>query len=173
MNFRWLPCVVFCLCVLGFIGCLFGTASQLPERLASHFGANGQADGWMSRSGYLTFIAAIGLALPLLIAGVFYAMRFFPDRAFNLPHREYWLAPERRLETCNFFFRCGFWYASMMVAFLTSLHVLTIQANRQGPEAAALSLPLLACVAGCFLVGTLVWVILLILHFYRQPDKSC
>jgi hypothetical protein len=52
MKTSRIPLIVFVLCCLGYLGFLTWTAPLLPERLASHFGASGQADGWMPHSFY-------------------------------------------------------------------------------------------------------------------------
>jgi hypothetical protein len=54
----------------------------------------------------------------------------------------------------------------MLVAFFAGLHFLTVQANAQQP-AANLSMPALFAMTGCFLLGTLVWVLSMIRHFNK------
>ena len=68
----------------------------LPDRMASHFGADGFPNGWMPKrdfvwsfAGFLLFIEAITMG-----AGAF--MDRFPTETINLPNKTYWLAPERR-----------------------------------------------------------------------------
>lgn len=52
---------------LGVAVLLLVTSGALPERVASHFGPGGKADGWMSRNGYLMFMLAFGVVLPWLM----------------------------------------------------------------------------------------------------------
>ena len=56
--------------VAAYVGALAWAMTQLPARIASHFGADGRADGWSTRSGYLAFGVGVGLlvivGLPLL-----------------------------------------------------------------------------------------------------------
>ena len=40
------------------------TTDQLPAQIASHFSAGGAANGWMSRSGYLTFMLVFAVVIP-------------------------------------------------------------------------------------------------------------
>jgi cytochrome bd-type quinol oxidase subunit 2 len=94
-------------------------------------------------------------------------MRFFPNSAFNLSHRDYWLATERRDATFAYLFRHSFWLASMILGFLAGLHGLTIQANRQGGALAHLSTPMTLAVAGCLVVGVVVWIVCLYRHFKK------
>jgi uncharacterized membrane protein len=71
----------------------------MPARMASHFDGRGVANGWMSRDGFvavyvfvLALMAAMFFALPKALAKL-------PPSMINLPHRDYWLAPERRAKT--------------------------------------------------------------------------
>jgi len=49
-------------------GVMYGLAwDQMPARLATHFGLNGQPSGWMSRAGSLTF--SLGLAALFAVIG--------------------------------------------------------------------------------------------------------
>ena len=43
------------------------TTDHLPAQIASHFGAGGVPNGWMSRSFYLLFMLAFAVILPLVI----------------------------------------------------------------------------------------------------------
>jgi uncharacterized membrane protein len=44
---------------------VMSTVSELPPTVASHFDAAGQANAFMSRSGYTQFILCLTLGLPL------------------------------------------------------------------------------------------------------------
>ena len=50
---------LFPLALLGVLAYVVTTSASLPERVASHFGANGVANGYMSRDGYRTFILCV------------------------------------------------------------------------------------------------------------------
>ena len=71
-------------------------APGMPDRVATHFDGAGNPNGWMSRAGMagfqLTILAVMGgtfLGLPVLLNRL-------PTTMINIPHREYWLSPERR-----------------------------------------------------------------------------
>jgi hypothetical protein len=115
---------------LCFVGYLIFSTWQLPERVATHFNAGGQPDGWMSRFSHLLIMAVFGFAFPLFFVGLFFGLRFVPD-ALNVSNRDYWLAPERRIETFDYLFRQGLWRACMAVCFVTGLHYMIIHANFQ------------------------------------------
>jgi uncharacterized membrane protein len=96
MNSRFIPAALLALLITGYLTFVSGSTSLLPERVASHFGANGEANGWMSRSGYLWFVAGMGVGLPLFIIGLSFLSKFFPISMVNVPNKEFWLAPGRR-----------------------------------------------------------------------------
>jgi serine/threonine-protein kinase len=166
MKKSYLPALVFGIIYLCFLAFVFGSAGQLPPRVATHFNFAGQPDGWMTRTSYLVFLAISGSLSSMFLIGLFFSMRFFPKGAFNLSRRDYWLAPERRAETFAYLYGQAFWLASMTIVFLAGLHGLTIQANRQG-ALVHLSTPMAFAVAGCFVVGVIVWVICLYRHFEK------
>jgi uncharacterized membrane protein len=75
---------------------------RLPDRVASHFGPAGEADGWMDKQG----LAIVSILSPIALAGIMIgvqALIIFMDRIpgsmINMPNKKYWLAPERRAET--------------------------------------------------------------------------
>lgn len=148
-----------------FVGYVFATTSQLPERVATHFDSSGQPNGWMTRSGHLLFTLGFGFVFPLFVVAICSLFRFMPDDLFNLPDRDYWLAPERRAATCAYFRDQSLWFACMAVVFVTGIHHLILRANSQTPP--VLSMPLLLGLAGCFLAGVAVWAITLLRHFKR------
>jgi uncharacterized membrane protein len=151
-----------------FVGSLVYAAGELPARVASHFDLNGRPNGWMSREADLLFMGLIGIGLPLFIIAVSYATGFVPKSLVNLPYREYWLAPERRKETAAYVGGRAVWMACMMLAFLTLVHLLVVEAN--GKSAPHLSGPLILSLAGIFLIGTGVWVWRLYQHFNKVPE---
>ena len=75
---------------------------QLPDTVASHFSASGEADGWMSRGGFIIFYAALMVFLYGTFVGTGYLMRVLPDSYINVPNKNYWLAPVRREESKRF-----------------------------------------------------------------------
>jgi uncharacterized membrane protein len=71
---------------------------RLPDTMASHFDGWGVANAWSSPAGFFSVVLLV-VALNLLL---FVAMPrlIVADRLrVNVPHRDYWLAPERRRQT--------------------------------------------------------------------------
>jgi hypothetical protein len=75
------------------------TGLTLPNLVASHFGAEGAANGFMPRSFYIGFMLVVIIGLPALLVVVTWFALGSSSARINLPNRDYWLAPERRTET--------------------------------------------------------------------------
>ena len=78
------------------VATLVGVVFQLPDKIATHFGPSGAADGWGTRAGYVAFdvilSAALVLGLPMLVTLIVAGSGV----GLNIPHKEYWLRPENR-----------------------------------------------------------------------------
>lgn len=138
-----------------------GSVAWLPERVASHFGARGLADGWMSRGGYVLTMVLMQTAFLAVFLGSHRLVFAVSPRWVNLPHKDYWLQPERRAVTQAML---ATWLARMGAGFfllmaLTSL--LTVQANLSEP--ARLDMPLFWAALGLFTAYTVGWCV----GFYR------
>jgi hypothetical protein len=127
------PTLLLSVLYAAFFVLLVRDAGRMPERVATHFDWRGQPNGWMSSQGYLAFMAVFGLVFPLVPAGLCLLLRFLPDSLINVPHREYWLAPERRGETAGYLIRHMLRLSSMMSALTIVLHQVTFEANQQVP----------------------------------------
>ena len=157
------PALVLGLLYVCFFGYLDYSRSHLPIRVATHFDAHGQPNGWMSRDSLLRFMTVFGLAFPLLVPGLSYASRLFPDRFQNIPHRDYWFSPARRAETLAFLFRHSLWFASIALCFVMGIHFSIIYAN--GLEEPHLPTLLVLVLAGGFCAGTVIWGLSMWRHF--------
>jgi uncharacterized membrane protein len=72
---------------------------KLPDVVPSHFDAEGNPDGEITKSAYYLLIGLVhaitAFGFPLLILG----MKRMPVSLINIPNKDYWLAPERRDQT--------------------------------------------------------------------------
>lgn len=134
---------------------------HLPERPATHFGPGGAANGWMSRTGYLAFLAAVPL---VLAAGLWWLPRL-PPRLIRLPNHAHWLAPSRREETIRRLRGHLLEFSALLTVFLAVLHGLTLHANRRVPPRLAEEALLAAVLV--FLAGLGVWYRRLTVRFAR------
>ncbi len=165
MRNRWLAIILLGALLVAFLGFVNGTAPLLPDKVASHFNAQGRADGWMSKSGYLTSVSLMGLALPLFIMALSYATRFIPDWAVNLPNKDYWLAPVRRTETARRLLSYSAWLGCALVCLFGIMHALTIKANRAAEPALDSTVFMIALIS--FLAAVALWVF----GLYRQFSR--
>jgi len=105
---------------------------------------------------------------PLVPAALCLLVRLLPDSLINLPHREYWLAPERRDETAGYLVGHMLWLSCMMSGLTIVLHQMTVEANLQAPP--QLSNTTWGYMA-MFLVGLFLWIFMLVRHF-RLPKAG-
>jgi uncharacterized membrane protein len=145
---------------------VWGTSDALPQLMASHFSPQGDADGFMPRSGYVVFIIVLLLGIPLLLAFLPFALARMDVKNINLPNGHYWLAPERREETFAFLRLHFISFASVLVVFLTYVHWLVVQANKHQPP--QLSTPAIITGLVVFTAALVVWLIIL----YRRFSKG-
>ncbi|MBC8138415.1 MAG: DUF1648 domain-containing protein [Fibrella sp.] len=149
---------VFLVGIIVSVGQILMLGPLLPERVASHFGANGVADGFMSREMFLLFqwaitgfIAALFIGLPLLI-------HITPEDAINLPNKRYWLAPERRDSTFSYLADRFFAFGAATLALLVSVLQLVYEANMRG----ALTIGGLTWIyLAIYLLYTVIWTVTL------------
>jgi hypothetical protein len=147
-----------------FVAYVVRSSAGLPPRVATHFNAGGRADGWMSRSAHVGWMAVAGLVVPLIVVGVMFAARFVSDDFVNVPNREYWLADGRRRETFDFLLRQAIWLGCWLVGLFIALQYLVVKANAALPAATG---GRLGWLVGGFVVGVGVWVVRLVWHFGR------
>ena len=129
---RW-PLFAFIASLIVMAICLAWSMGQLPPVVASHFNARGVPNDWTSREAYLMLMTAIGFGLPVVMVVIFYCIRWLPPSLVNMPHRDYWLAPERRTQTAASLLNFGLWFAGLETLFLAAIHVLVVLANRGQP----------------------------------------
>ena len=162
------PTLVLVLLYACFLAFWAWSEPHLPDRVATHFNFSGQPDGWMSRSASQAFTLVFGLAFPLFIVVLCFIARFLPVGAINVPNREYWLAPERRKETLAYLLRHSLWFACLAVCLVMGMQYLVVKANQQTPP--HMDTSFLLGLAGLFLTGVAVWVLVLFRHFRRRGD---
>ncbi|HVT72708.1 MAG TPA: DUF1648 domain-containing protein [Lacunisphaera sp.] len=73
--------------------------SRLPPRVAIHFNATGRPDAWAPPEVQTTLHIGTVLFMAALIEGLVLIQTHLPVKLVNLPHRDYWLAPERAAAT--------------------------------------------------------------------------
>jgi len=146
---------------------VLSTSAGLPEQVATHFGPGGQANGWMSRDGYRLLALALVLGLPLTMLGVTVWAPRLSGSFVKLPHREYWLAPERLEATRATLRAFGAAMAVLGALFAIGLHAAVLAANATSPPRLD-EAPFLAGI-GAFVAATVALVVAMNVRFRRLP----
>ncbi len=105
--------------------------ADLPPVVASHFGVDGQPNGFMNKQVFLFFgLLPLGIAalVGLIVPSVTRAM---PVNLVNLPNREYWLAPERKEVALGYLGSYLEWLSAGMVVFFLFVYELVFRANAE------------------------------------------
>jgi len=141
---------------------------QMPQRMASHFAADGRVNGWQSREAFFVLMILVSASSVVVC---FLAPRQIAARSnarINLPHRDYWLAPGRREQTMRFISATMAWFACGILFVLISGTFLALQANL-APDHRFNSEAMLV-VLGAFLLGLLGLLVRLVRHFQKVPS---
>ena len=151
--------------------CLFELArlwSITPETMAAHFNIQGSPDRFVTKAEFFRFQVQTLLVVILVSLPFQFLFLVLPPGMINMPHREYWLAPERRAATVGRLNAFG--------AILFGIILLAIQAGFEISAYANLKTPivfnttLMSAVMAASLVLAGVMLVLLALSF-RLPQK--
>lgn len=159
------PYAVFAALLVTATVVLLATAAAVPDRIPTHFGSGGAPNAWMTRGGYTWFMLAFLVVLPLLVTT---AIGFLPrlvPRLVNLPHRDHWLAPERRDESLAFLGRHACRLGSLMVLMGLGTHLLILRASAASPP--RLEEGLFLGLLGAFAIALIAWLVAIYRRFPR------
>ena len=146
-------------------------AGQLPDEVASHFGANGRADGSMSRTAFLVFFVALQFGLALMMVGIGFLMSKLPPSLLNIPNKEYWLHEDRKDATIAFNQSVLNWIAAATAIFMVVVFQMTIQANI-GNADRSLNMPVVVVALVLYLCLVMGLSILIFARFSNVPAKN-
>lgn len=152
---------------LGFIEGLF-FYSLLPDRMAIHFNAFGQADGWGYKRQFFIFYGAIAAVMSLLFWGLPLLIRLVPEALINLPNKDYWLAPERKKQTLDRLSDQMLFTGCMALLLLDGILFLVIKTNLSATP--VLQAEWMWGLIVAFIASNVVWTVNLIRSF-RRPAK--
>ena len=140
---------------------------QMPDPMAAHFDGSGQPNGWQSREGFFLLTGAMVLLVVVMFAGTGLLFRSLPTSLFNLPNRDYWLAPERRDSTIAFMARQMDWFGVGTLVLLAAVVWMAMEANL-GPDP-MLDSSTMWWLLGIYLVFTTLWLVHFVLKFRAAP----
>lgn len=86
------------LCVLCFIQAAY-YYPLLPETVPSHFGSSGLPDAWSPKNFFVIFYLIVIAVCSVIFLSLSFGLSRIPVSLINLPHKEFWLAPERKEKT--------------------------------------------------------------------------
>ncbi len=141
----------------------------LPERMASHFDGSGRPNGFQSRDAFFALSAGMLVMTVVLFGGLGSLFRRIPSKWFNLPNRDYWLAPERREETIESMSSQLEWLGAASLA----LYIFVIQrvADTNRTAEPRLDSGSMFLVLGLCLAFTTIWIVRFLLRFRKpRPD---
>lgn len=133
---------------------------NLPEKMASHFNASGEPDGFMSKQGYFGLLGGILGLLILEFTFLPWIIGKMPKQLINMPNKEFWFAEERRAETLNIIRQYFEVFSAALLALFIGINQLAIRANLTGENLSSQSWLIL----GAFLIFVIGWLI----KFYRR-----
>jgi uncharacterized membrane protein len=159
-----LPALALALALIVAATTIVATMGLLPPVVPSHFGLDGRADRWSARDLYAVTMLAMAIGLPLVIAGSMRSLRSMPSQWINLPHRDYWLAPERRERTYATLRAFGCSVGAWLALFMTGVHLLIVTGTTN--RGASMD-PALFVLLGVFLAGIALMLLWLVRRFAR------
>ena len=138
------------------------TTPDLPPLVASHFDYANQANGFMSRDGYLRFMLIMTVGLPLGLVTLLAAM-YSRAPYLKIPNAEYWLNPARMAQTRERLTIHTVWLGCLLVTSMAYVHWMLVDANHVQPP--LLSSSAFKIGAALFLGGIAVWMAAFALMF--------
>ena len=151
--------LIFAIVVL--IGHMMLIYPSLPGIVASHFDAQGNPNGWMSKEMFLVFEAA----LLIFVIGEFLLVprfvRRLPRSLVNMPNKDYWLSDAHREETFSIFRSYFEVFGAVIVLLFVVVNQFVYSANVARTNLSGS----LWMVIAAFLIFTAVWVVKFIREF--------
>jgi hypothetical protein len=156
---------VFFVCLAAAAAFVWWTSGSLPDVVASHFGIDGAANGFMPRARFVAAALALVVVVPVSLRSLGWLSARIPVRFVNLPNKQHWLAPERREATLKSLAGFGGWLSYATLAFLCAVHWLVVRANSLQPPRLEQE-PLIALLA-IYLVALFIGVVAMLGRFFR------
>ncbi len=140
----------------------------LPSNVASHFGADGRANGFQSRDSFLALSLGMLALMLTLFLGLPWLLRRMPANMINIPNRAYWLTEERRADALEKLSHHLGVIGVLTLAFMTAVYELVIRANLAGSALDGSTLMVLLAT----LYAGIIMRIVLIYRDFRLPKNA-
>ena len=128
----------------------------LPDTMASHFDGTGRPDGFQSRDAFFALSALMLMLTVVIFGGLGVLFRTIPSKWFNLPNRDYWLAPERREATIETISGQMEWFGAASLALYLFVIQMVVETNRTNEP--KLDSGTMFAVLGIYLLFAGVWI---------------
>lgn len=158
--------IALVICLLISAGFMVGTMGRLPDPVAGRFGTNGEAVMWMSRASYAAIMIGITVAMPLLFTLGLGAVIRWQQLRLNIPHRDYWLADERRPATVQAIMRMLIGLGCLHALFMAAMHGAILHAHATAPPTLSSTVLLVIMVTYVLAIGA---VSIFGLRQFRRP----
>lgn len=167
---RKIPYLLNVVAILVTVGLAAYYYPKLPDRLASHFGTNGQPDGWTDKSNFIAIMLSLQVGLAVFMSTLTWLIRKLPASMVNIPHREYWLHEDRAEETTSWLGQHLNWINAATSVFLTLIFQLTIESNLM--EKVQLSSPSFFIILGLYFLVISIFLGKILLKFTTIPPSN-
>ena len=156
--------------VLANVAVLVWSATQFPDRVASHFGAGNAADSFSSRGSLLTFMAILIGAMAALFAGMAEWMtRSMPMSMINLPHKQRWVDAGQESQLRRMIAEDLYLIGAATMGLILAMQVLTVEANRHDPPVLSAWSWVVIAVFAAGVLGYSAWMTVV---KYRRPPAD-
>lgn len=139
----------------------------LPDRVAVHFDTSGEPNGWDSKTEFVLVYGAIEAFIVLFGVAFAFFISKIPASLVNIPHREYWFAPERYEGTIGFLADYILWLEAATLGFLIATAQLVFKVNL-GDAPPRLTGDFWYVMAA--FVAVLIWLTVKIVLRFRRPS---
>ncbi len=143
---------------------------QLPDTMASHFAADGTPNGWQPKQAFFLLTAVIIAITSIPTFFVTRGISKLPPKKINLPHKEYWLAPEQREETWCFIGAFMAWFGCALLFVL--LYAISQAINFNLPSIRRFDAQSMFYVLGGFILFVILGLVYFVQHFYSVPPLA-
>jgi uncharacterized membrane protein len=142
---------------------------QLPDRVATHFNSEGSPNDWMTKTNATITMSAFQIGMPLFLIVVTLLAARLPASMVNIPHREYWLHPDRHASSMGYVQLFMNWIAVAFSLFAMAINHLVFLANRDG---VGLDTVWFGALMAVFLVTVFLLVDKMLSHFRLPRDST-
>ncbi len=138
---------------------------QLPDVMVSQFDGQGDPTTRMPRETFSLFYWGTMVLMLLIFVVLPPFMGRLPVSWWNLPHRDYWLAPERRETTMAVVRAYMFWCGFGTILFFMFLFQFTVSFHLNNRE--RMSMTGFWVLFAAFLVFITIWTVMFVLRFKK------